>query len=496
MPDFSVFELPNQIKCYLGIRIKIAYFQSQKMAKDGTFALLFFEKPEAQKPCLHCGFREIGEMREEWCFQNAGKSINTRKPSFLMKQSLTNAEQRFEAIFQNASVGILVVDKEGKIVLANGFLLKLFEYGDVNDLVGKDLGILLPAHIRKSHTGNMEAYNHKPEIRPMGAGRDLYGITSTGREIPLEISLSSYTIDTGTYSIAFINDISVRVSAQEKLREQRLRLADMNKQMEALNEALEEKVKKRTMELEKALAKLEESRNELTQALSKEKDLGEMKSAFVSMASHEFRTPLSTILSSASLLAKYKLTDEQEKRDKHIQRIKSSVINLNNILNEFLSLGKMEEGKIKASLSEFDIEKLVADQYTEMTDIFKPGQVLDYVHEGDRMVRLDPSFMKNIVINLLSNAAKFSEENTTITVRTIVNAEKIIFTVRDQGMGISERDQQQLFSIFFRGSNAKNISGTGLGLHIVSKYTEMMKGHLELKSELNKGTEITITFPR
>ncbi|MCO5287580.1 MAG: PAS domain S-box protein, partial [Chitinophagaceae bacterium] len=283
-----------------------------------------------------------------------------------MKQSLTNAEQRFEAIFQNASVGILVVDKGGKIVLANGFLLKLFEYEDAKDLIGKDLGILLPAPIRKSHTGNMEAYNLKPEIRPMGAGRDLCGITSTGREIPLEISLSSYTIDTGTYSIAFINDISVRVSAQEKLREQRLRLADMNKQMEALNEALEEKVKMRTMELEKALAKLEESRNELTQALSKEKDLGEMKSAFVSMASHEFRTPLSTILSSASLLAKYKLTDEQEKRDKHIQRIKSSVINLNNILNEFLSLGKMEEGKIKASLSEFDIEKLVADQYTEM----------------------------------------------------------------------------------------------------------------------------------
>lgn len=411
-----------------------------------------------------------------------------------MEKRDTNAEEKFKAIFQNASLGILVVDETGIINLANDFLVKMFGYSKETDLVGKKMEILLPEEFRKPHITYRNGYTHHPKTRPMGMGRDLFGITRDGKEIPLEISLSSYTTEEGVFSIAFISDISERISVQEKLREQRLKLADLNKEMEMLNEDLEQKVKERTRRLEETLAKLEESKNELSSALSKEKDLGEMKSAFVSMASHEFRTPLSTILSSASLLAKYKTTDEQEKRDKHIQRIKSSVINLNNILNEFLSLGKMEEGKIKANFSNFDIRDLIQGQANEMADIFKQGQQIDYIHEGDTLVFLDQNLFKNILINLFSNAAKFSEENTTIHVRSVVGEGKIVFSIRDEGMGISEKDLQQLFSIFFRGSNATNIAGTGLGLHIVSKYTEMMKGKIEIESKLNQGTKITIVF--
>lgn len=403
-------------------------------------------------------------------------------------------DQRFEAIFQNASLGILVIDKNGVIQLANKFLLGQFGYDSESELVGKKMEILIPGRLHKKHEGERKEYLKHPETRPMGMGRDLFGITKDSREIPLEISLSSYANEEGIFSIAFISDITSRVQVQEKLREQRLELAAMNKKMEKLNEELENKVNQRTVRLEETLKKLEESRNELSQALSKEKDLGEMKSAFVSMASHEFRTPLSTILSSASLLAKYKQTDEQEKRDKHIQRIKSSVINLNNILNEFLSLGKIEEGKIKANPIDFNIKELIYEQYVEMSDIFKAGQKIDYVHEGETRVHLDQNLFKNILINLLSNAAKFSHEHTTIWIRTNVAADHIFFSIRDEGMGISEKDQQQLFSIFFRGQNATNIAGTGLGLHIVSKYTDMLNGKLTLKSKLNKGTEIIINF--
>ena len=171
---------------------------------------------------------------------------------------------------------------------------------------------------------------------------------------------------------------------------------------------MEKKVAERTFDLQKTLEKLEASKDELGKALSKEKDLGDLKSGFVSMASHEFRTPLSTILSSASLLAKYKLTEEQEKRDKHVLRIKSSVINLNNILNEFLSIGKIEEGKIIAHDAFFDIKEFITSQFTEMSEIFKEGQKIDYLHEGETIVRLDDNLFKNILINLLSNAAKFS----------------------------------------------------------------------------------------
>lgn len=411
-----------------------------------------------------------------------------------MDKLLLREKEKFEAVFQNASLGILVIDKQGTIVLANSFLLTQFGYSSPEELIGKKMEILIPKRYHGNHENDRNKFIENPSTRPMGMGRDLFGAKKDGTEMPLEISLSSYKNDEGVFSIAFISDISARIEVQMKLREQRLALAALNKKMEILNEELEKKVAERTFTLQKTLEKLEISKDELAKALSKEKDLGDLKSGFVSMASHEFRTPLSTILSSASLLAKYKLTEEQEKRDKHVQRIKSSVINLNNILNEFLSIGKIEEGKIIAHDALFDIKDFITTQYTEMSEIFKDGQRVEYHHEGEKIVRLDDNLFKNILINLLSNAAKFSGENTIISLKSSVKNKLVNFQIRDEGIGISEKDQKHLFEIFFRGYNATNISGTGLGLHIVARYIEMMGGKMELKSELNKGTEINLTF--
>ena len=413
---------------------------------------------------------------------------------FGMDILLLREQEKFEAVFQNASLGILVIDKYGNITLANNFLLEQFGYSDTDELIGKKMEMLIPQPYHHKHVSDRNHFTAHPETRPMGIGRDLFGVKKDGTEIPLEISLSSYTNEDGIFSIAFISDISVRIEAQNKLREQKLELASMNKEMETLNEELEKKVEERTYKLQQTLQKLEASKDEMAKALSKEKDLGDLKSAFVSMASHEFRTPLSTILSSASLLAKYKLTEEQPKRDKHVQRIKSSVINLNNILNEFLSLGKIEDGKIVAHFADFDIKEFILQQCNEMTDIFKPGQIIDYSHHGKTMVTLDENLFKNVLINLLTNAAKFSAENKPIYIATNLGDNQLQFTIRDEGIGISKKDQEHLFEIFFRGSNALNIPGTGLGLHIVAKYIEMMNGKIELKSNLDKGTKINLTF--
>ncbi|HSN07853.1 MAG TPA: PAS domain-containing sensor histidine kinase [Hanamia sp.] len=407
---------------------------------------------------------------------------------------LLQEQEKFKAIFQNASLGILVIDQSGNITLANDFLMKEFGYSDPGELVGKKMEVLIPPRYRHQHVNDRDQFIEHPSTRPMGIGRDLFGITKDGKEIPVEISLSNYKDDDGTFSIAFISDITPRIEAENILRQQRLQLAAMNKEMEALNEELEKKVEARTATLQETLEKLEASKDELSKALSKEKDLGDMKSAFVSMASHEFRTPLSTILSSASLLAKYKLTDEQDKRDKHVQRIKSSVFNLNNILNEFLSLGKIEDGKISMHQSLFDVKDLVSQQINEMAEIFKTGQEVKYKHTGNPDVFLDEVLFKNILINLLSNAAKFSPENKPIFVATEIKNSILKFSVKDQGMGISKKDQTHLFEIFYRATNATNIPGTGLGLHIVAKYVEMMKGKIEIKSELDKGTEINLIF--
>lgn len=411
-----------------------------------------------------------------------------------MDKFLLGEQEKFEVVFQNASLGILVIDSRGAIVLANSFLLTQFGYADANELIGKKMEILIPKRYHHRHVSERNHFSAHPETRPMGINRDLFGIKTDGTEIPLEISLSSYTNDEGIFSIAFISDISVRIEVQDKLREHRQALASMNKKMEMLNEELEEKVKERTFKLQEALQKLEASKDELAKALSKEKDLGDLKSAFVSMASHEFRTPLSTILSSASLLAKYKLTEEQPNRDKHVQRIKSSVINLNNILNEFLSLGKIEDGKIKAHFVVFDIKDFILQQCNEMSDILKQGQTIDYTHEGETLVRLDENLFKNVLINLLSNAAKFSNENQPIHINVKVEKKSFQFQIRDEGMGISQKDQEHLCEIFFRANNAINIPGTGLGLHIVAKYIEMLNGKMEIKSQLEKGTQINLIF--
>lgn len=402
--------------------------------------------------------------------------------------------EKFDALFQNVSLGILVINKEGKINLVNNFLILLFGYSNVSEIIGKKIEVLIPERFHMHHVADRQRYIKKPERRPMGMGRDLFGRKKNGEEFPVEISLSSYKSEAEVFVIAFISDITRRKEIEEAVFRQQRELASINVTIERLNQELESKVNFRTEQLQATMKELENSKDELTKALSKEKELGDLKGRFVSMASHEFRTPLSTILSSASLLSKYPLTEEQDKRNKHIQRIKSSVNNLINILNEFLSIGRIEDGKITTNNKNFNLKELIAALCNEMNGLLKTGQKLLYQHAGNTEIFLDPSLLKNFLINLLSNAIKFSPENSTIYLQSEVTDAKIEISIKDEGIGMSEEDKKHLFERFFRGANATNIQGTGLGLHIVGKYIELMNGNISVKSELEKGTEITITF--
>ena len=212
------------------------------------------------------------------------------------------------------------------------------------------------------------------------------------------------------------------------------------------------------------------------------------------MASHEFRTPLSTILSSASLLAKYTESAEQDKRNKHILRIKGSVNNLTDILNEFLSIGKIEDGKIEVRSTIFNVKEFLQNICTEMQANAKPKQKIVYTHKGEEWIKLDASLLRNIVFNLLSNAIKFSSEDGIILFDSVGGTNHFSLCICDSGIGISKEDQVHLFERFFRASNVTNIQGTGLGLHIVSKYVELLNGRIHFKSELEKGTSFTINF--
>lgn len=242
------------------------------------------------------------------------------------------------------------------------------------------------------------------------------------------------------------------------------------------------------------ISERKKAEDDLRLALEKEKELSELKLRFVSMASHEFRTPLSTVLSSAYLIEKYAAAEDQPKREKHIQRIASSINMLTDILNDFLSVGKIEEGKIYTHFTEFNIRELIIAIAAEMKSTLKKQQKIRYQHEGSPVVCMDASLLKHIIMNLVSNASKFSGEASPIEIKSSSQDNRIMLSVKDYGIGISREDQKHLMERFFRGANAGNIQGTGLGLHIVSKYAELMNGKVECKSELEKGTEILISF--
>ena len=201
------------------------------------------------------------------------------------------------------------------------------------------------------------------------------------------------------------------------------------------------------------------------------------------------------MLSSASLLGKYTKAEEQDKRDRHIARIKEGVKHLNDMLGDLLSLGKLEEGLIEPSKELLHCEDFMVDFISDMKEISKPGQQIKFTHSGNPEVFSDKRLIKNILLNLVSNAIKFSPEYSTIEIACTSAKDQLILSVKDAGIGISEEDQQHLFERFFRARNAQNIQGTGLGLHIVSKYIELLKGQIRLTSEENKGTTFTITLP-
>lgn len=403
-------------------------------------------------------------------------------------QSIAEAKL-FQTLFDHASIGIILVNAEATIISVNQFGVAQFGYNTKEEILGKKIEVLIPSRFHHRHVKQREHYMHEPKSRPMGIGMDLFAIKSDGSEFPVEVSLGNYEVEGEFFVVAFVNDITARKKAEHALLK--------------MNEELEEKVEERTISLQATVSQLNEKINEIEQkdeelraALSKERELGELKSRFVSVASHEFRTPLSTVLSSVYLLQKYTSTEDQPKREKHIQRIISSVNLLTDILNDFLNVGKIEEGKIQARFSFFDLEKNLSDTISEMQSMCKVGQRIVYKHSGEKQVELDPGMFKHISLNLLSNAIKFSPENREINLSTKVEDGVIELRIKDSGIGISAEDQEHLFERFFRAANAINIQGTGLGLHIVSKYAELMNGKIICQSEADKGTEFIITFQK
>lgn len=241
---------------------------------------------------------------------------------------------------------------------------------------------------------------------------------------------------------------------------------------------------------------MKRTEQELIRALQTEQELNDLKSRFMSMASHEFRTPLSAILSSAILIGKQNEPGRESKRERYVKQIKNNVRNLVVILDDFLSLSKLEEGEISCQPSDFDLRELLRSVLEEMETNLKMGQhfVEDCQHIS-YLAHQDPKLTRHILVNLLSNAIKYSSENTTIQIVLRREGSQFLLSVRDEGMGIPENEQGQIFNRFFRARNAENIQGTGLGLNIVKQYTELLGGSVEFSSKLGEGSIFILKLP-
>ena len=356
------------------------------------------------------------------------------------------------SLFEHATEGIVLTQGRGGVIMLNPAALKMFGYENASEIIGNPIEILIPSRYRKNHAAYREDFNHHPQNRVMGNGRDLFGQKKSGLEFPVEVSLSFYFKGEILYIIAFIVDITER---------------------------------KRN----------ETARSEIQEALEKEKQLNEIKSRFMSIASHEFRTPLSTILSSATLLSKYVNTEDHSRRERHVDRIKNAVHSLNNILEDFLSLGRLEEGKISINLTEFDISELILTLIEEMNSLLKGGQQITVKQKGDDFVITDKRILKNIMTNLLTNAIKFSPDGASIKIYIDNSTAGLKIEVADEGIGVPADEIENLFSSFYRARNAVNIQGTGLGLHIIKRYLKLLGGDIHIDTVLDQGSSFNITIP-
>jgi PAS domain S-box-containing protein len=541
------------------------------------------------------------------------------------------SETRLRAIIEHAIDGIITINDRGIIESVNPAVLSLFAYKTEEELVGQNIGVLMPEPDHSQHDAYIGRYKKTREAKIIGIGREVIGLKKNGKTFPFRLAISEIQLENRRVFTGFIHDLTKEKEAQQHAQrlehslqllhditanqyasfEEKVRsvlqlgceLFDLP--MGVLTEIKEDKYSilsivdnstqhinhgKKTVtfslegtfdeltikedypfcvknitksqwkdklcsdegnwgfyfgirikvneevcgvlrfldteshdsfspisnqEILKLMAQwlsseiarkthrqtlekqVRDRTKELVKSLEKEKELNELKSQFMSIASHEFRTPLSTILSSVSLLSHYNTEEHKFKHNKHIRRVQSMVKNLTTILNDFLSLSRLQEKEIKTEPEFFDIIQFSRSVIEDMQTVAKDKQKLTYQHIGKvENIETDPHILKNILINLLSNAIKYSKEKTTINLITQLIGNQLIIQIIDKGIGIPKEEQSFLFDRFFRASNVENEQGTGLGLNIVKHYMDLLSGTISFTSKLGEGSTFILKIPQ
>lgn len=410
------------------------------------------------------------------------------------QHSETETNLRLRAVIETAIDGIITIDAQGKIDSINRAARELFGYSS-EELIGQNVKVLMPQPYHNEHDGYISRYQKTRDPRIIGIGREVEGQKKDGTIFPLRLAVSEVDLGSKIIYTGIVHDLSDVKAAEQRL--------------EQLNTNLEKMVARRTDELANTVDKLSETNERLAhevderleaearlrETLQKEKELGELKSRFVSLVSHEFRTPLTTVMSSADLIAAYDQTDQQDKRQRHVNRIRQSVEALTNILNDLLSISSLEEGGVRSNYEHFELQAFTDELQEQLQAMLKPGQTLVFEQRGSDYVYSDKDILRRILTNLLSNGLKYSPAGSQVDCRIRNDKNQLLIEVEDRGIGIPEPDQKNLFTRFFRAGNVENIQGTGLGLNLVQRYLELLNGHIRFESTEGKGSLFSIDIP-
>ena len=372
------------------------------------------------------------------------------------------AERRFRELIENAPDAILQVNSAGAIVIANHTAEKMFCYTR-EELMGQNVDMLVPEASRAAHPARRQALAAAGLSRPMGLGLDLFAQRKDGTKFPVEISLSPMKTENGVHVTAVIRDVTER-----KLTEQRVR---------TLQESYMTELEARHKEAER---------------------LNQLKSEFMASISHELRTPLHTIIGFAELLAEEGEGPLNSKQKRFLHHIHVDSEHLLGLINDVLDLSRIEAGGLHLRTEPVGLLKLVAESINAIRLYAESRSVsIRMGNEIDFSVLADPMRLRQILYNLLSNGAKFTQPGGEVLVDAVVEGDTVRITVSDTGLGIAPEERTQIFEKFYQvGFTPVGVrEGTGLGLAICKQLVEMQKGTIWVESELGKGSKFHFTLP-
>lgn len=433
--------------------------------------------------CLPCGGFAVkeGEMKTNPSAREAGLRWRSRDaiPRARAMNKLRQARDQLQAALDALSAAVSWISSDLKYLGGNRYLAEILHLPQAA-FAGKEVGF----------------QGTSPDLAEFARGFFASPAQQASREITSQVdgAIRRYLVVARKYqggqAAAFVGmDITELREAGEEIRklnqELERRVAERTAQLAAANQELQSEVVRRNRAEEKAL-----------RALDQEKELSDLKSRFISMTSHEFRTPLSMILSSAQLLEQYCHQLATERVLNHLRRIQANAKQMSDLLDDVLIVAKSDVGKLTFTPGPLDILRFCEELVEEVQLTIGAGHTVTFVHRGQCPdVSMDESLLRQILYNLLSNAIHYSDPGSTVHFELTCSDDRVTFRVSDQGIGIPPEEQERLFEAFHRASNAGHIPGTGLGLTIVKRAVDLHGGTITISSQVGKGTTFTVTIP-